>query len=124
MYDIAGERTGGGSPEWLTAQRPAQKHADAVQRLLDAGATILGKTICDEFFYSVAGTNAHYGTPTNVRAPGRLPGAHQPARRQRPQPACAILRSAATPAARSAFPPRNAGPTACGRRSGASIFPA
>ena len=74
MYDIAGERTGGGSPEWLTAQRPAQKHADAVQRLLDAGATILGKTICDEFFYSVAGTNAHYGTPTNVRAPGRLPG--------------------------------------------------
>ena len=74
MYDIAGERTGGGSPEWLTAQRPAQKHADAVQRLLDAGATILGKTICDEFFYSVVGTNAHYGTPTNVRAPGRLPG--------------------------------------------------
>jgi amidase len=74
MYDIAGERTGGGSPEWLTAQRRAQKHANAVQRLLDAGATILGKTICDEFFYSVARTNAHYGTPTNVRAPGRLPG--------------------------------------------------
>jgi amidase len=74
MYDIAGEYTGAGSPEWLAGQRPAQKHAAAVQRLLDAGATILGKTICDEFFYSVAGNNAHYGTPTNVRAPGRLPG--------------------------------------------------
>ena len=42
--------------------------------LLDAGATIVGKTICDEFFYSVSGANAHYGTPVNARAPGRLPG--------------------------------------------------
>ncbi|HEY0568623.1 MAG TPA: amidase family protein, partial [Xanthobacteraceae bacterium] len=74
MYDIAGERTGGGSPDWLAHQRPASKNAGAVQRLLDAGATVIGKTVCDEFFYSVAGTNAHYGTPVNVRAPGRLPG--------------------------------------------------
>jgi amidase len=74
MYDIAGERTGGGSPEWLAAQAPADRHAGAVQRLLDAGATIVGKTVCDEFFYSVSGANAHYGTPTNARAPGRLPG--------------------------------------------------
>ena len=43
-------------------------------KILDAGATILGKAICDEFFYSVAGINAHYGTPPNVRAPGRIPG--------------------------------------------------
>jgi amidase len=74
MYDIAGTRTGGGSPEWLAAQQPATKHAGAVQRLLDAGASIVGKTVCDEFFYSVSGANAHYGTPANVRAPGRLPG--------------------------------------------------
>jgi len=74
MYDIAGERTGGGNPDWLSAQRPATRHAGAVQRLLDAGATVIGKTICDEFFYSVSGANAHYGTPVNVRAPGRLPG--------------------------------------------------
>jgi len=45
-----------------------------VQRLLDAGATIIGKTICDEFFYSISGANAHYGTPENLRAPGRMPG--------------------------------------------------
>ena len=25
-------------------------------------------------FYSVSGANAHYGTPVNARAPGRLPG--------------------------------------------------
>ncbi|HYS47491.1 MAG TPA: amidase [Xanthobacteraceae bacterium] len=74
MYDIAGERTGGGSPDWLAAQAPASTHAAAVAKLLDAGATIIGKTVCDEFFYSVTGANAHYGTPVNLRAPGRLPG--------------------------------------------------
>jgi amidase len=74
MYDIAGERTGGGNPDWLANARPAAAHAAAVEKLLEAGATIIGKTICDEFFYSVAGMNAHYGTPANVRAPGRIPG--------------------------------------------------
>ena len=74
MYDIEGERTGGGNPDWLAAQKPATKNAGAVQRLLDAGASITGKTVCDEFFYSVAGVNAHYGTPPNLRAPGRIPG--------------------------------------------------
>ncbi|HXY89755.1 MAG TPA: amidase [Xanthobacteraceae bacterium] len=74
MYDIAGTRTGGGSPEWLAAQQPAKRHAAAVEKILAAGATITGKTICDEFFYSVTGVNAHYGAPTNIRAPGRVPG--------------------------------------------------
>ncbi len=74
MYDIAGSPTGGGSPDWLAAQKPATKHATAVAKILAAGATITGKTICDEFFYSVSGVNAHYGTPPNLRAPGRVPG--------------------------------------------------
>ncbi|MEW6450838.1 MAG: amidase [Pseudomonadota bacterium] len=74
MYAIAGERVGSGNPDYLTAQKPASAHAPTIQKLLDAGATITGKTICDEFFYSVAGVNAHYGTPANVRAPGRIPG--------------------------------------------------
>ena len=74
MYDIAGCRTGGGNPDWLRAQAPANVTAAAVQRLLEAGATIVGKTVCDEFFFSLAGVNAHYGTPLNPRAPGRLPG--------------------------------------------------
>lgn len=74
MYDIAGTRTGGGSPEWLAEQKPAQRHAAAVEKLLGAGATITGKTICEELFYSMVGVNAHYGMPVNVRAPGRIPG--------------------------------------------------
>ncbi len=74
MYDIAGYRTGNGNPTWLASHPLAVKNAGAVQRLLDAGATVIGKTVCDEFFFSVTGANAHYGTPVNPRAPGRLPG--------------------------------------------------
>jgi len=74
MYDIEGERTGGGSPEWLATHAPAKRHAAAVARLLEAGASVIGKTVCDEFFFSLSGANAHYGTPVNVRAMGRLPG--------------------------------------------------
>jgi amidase len=74
MYDIAGYRTGAGNPEWLASRQPAETHAGVVQRLLDAGATITGKTVCDEFFYSITGANEHYGTPVNPRVPDRLPG--------------------------------------------------
>ena len=35
---------------------------------------MIGKTVCDELFYSFTGANAHYGTPKNIRAPGRMPG--------------------------------------------------
>ncbi|HLH89845.1 MAG TPA: amidase [Xanthobacteraceae bacterium] len=74
LFDIAGTRTGGGNPAWLAAQQPARTHAAAVAKILAAGATITGKAICDEFFFSGTGMNAHYGTPLNIRAPGRIPG--------------------------------------------------
>ena len=74
MYDLAGYSTGAGNPEWLAAHPPAETHSGAVLKLLEAGATITGKTVCDEFFYSITGANSHYGTPVNPRAPGRLPG--------------------------------------------------
>jgi amidase len=74
MYDIEGERTGGGSPEWLASHPPAKRHAAVVARVLAAGADIIGKTVCDEFFFSLTGANAHYGTPINPRALGRVPG--------------------------------------------------
>ncbi|AMN43337.1 amidase [Rhodoplanes sp. Z2-YC6860] len=74
LYAIEGERTGGGNPDWLAQAPVAKQHAAAVQKLLAAGTTIIGKTITDEFFYSVTGINAHYGTPPNLRAPGRIPG--------------------------------------------------
>jgi len=74
LYAIAGEKTGGGNPDWLAQAQTATRHAAAVEKLLAAGASIIGKTITDEFFYSVAGMNAHYGTPSNLRAPGMRPG--------------------------------------------------
>jgi amidase len=74
MYDIAGYTAGCGNPTWLETHEPAGRTAGAVQKILDAGATVVGKTVCDEFFFSVTGANFHYGTPVNPRAPGRLPG--------------------------------------------------
>jgi amidase len=74
MYDIAGTRTGAGSPAWLAVHEAAPRNAAAIEKILAAGATIVGKTICEELLFSVTGINAHYGTPANVRAPGRIPG--------------------------------------------------
>jgi amidase len=74
MYDIAGFPTGAGNPTWLATHGPAKAHAAAVAKILRAGASIIGKTICDELFFSVTGINVHYGAPANLRAPGRIPG--------------------------------------------------
>ena len=74
IYDIAGHKTGFGSPDWLATHAPARRTAPAVEALLEAGADVVGKTQTDELTYSLAGENAHYGTPINVNAPGRIPG--------------------------------------------------
>ena len=74
IYDVAGHRTGFGSPDWLRTHGPAARTASVVQRLLDAGAHLVGKTHTDELTWSLTGENAHYGTPVNVNAPGRIPG--------------------------------------------------
>ena len=74
IFDIAGHRTGFGSPEWFATHPAAARTAPTVQRLLDAGAEMIGKTHTDELTYSLNGENAHYGTPVNVNAAGRIPG--------------------------------------------------
>lgn len=74
MYDIAGHRTGNGHPLWPQTHEPARRTASAVQKLLDAGAEMVGKTHTDELAYSLNGENIHYGTPLNPKAPGRIPG--------------------------------------------------
>jgi amidase len=74
IYDIAGHRTGFGSPDWLRTHPPASTTAPIVQRLVEAGARVVGKTQTDELTFSLTGENAHYGTPVNVNAPGRIPG--------------------------------------------------
>jgi amidase len=42
--------------------------------LLDAGATLIGKTITDEVSLGILGENPFEGTPVNPRAPDRVPG--------------------------------------------------
>lgn len=74
IYDIAGHKTGFGSPDWLATHVPASRTAPVVAALLAAGAGMAGKTQTDELTYSLNGENAHYGTPQNVNAPGRIPG--------------------------------------------------
>ena len=74
LFDVAGLPTGAGSPEWLRTHPRPSRTAPAVQRLLDAGATLLGKTQTDELAWSLNGQNAHYGTPINAAAPERIPG--------------------------------------------------
>ena len=73
-FDIAGHITGAGNPEYAEDQTPALAHADAVVRLLEAGASIVGKTHMDELAYSLMGVNSRYGTPINPAAVDRVPG--------------------------------------------------
>jgi amidase len=68
LFAIKGHKVSIGSPAWYAAASPASETAPAIARLLDAGATLTGITICDEFLYSVLGTNVHYGTPVNIKA--------------------------------------------------------
>lgn len=74
VIDVAGVPTGAGNPSWRAAARPADHDALCVAALRMAGVQIVGKSVTDEFAYSMQGTNAHYGTPANPRWPDRVPG--------------------------------------------------
>jgi len=74
LFDVAGHPTGGGNEDWGKTHPVPERHAWAVQTLLDAGATLIGKTITDEVSLGILGENPFYGTPINPRAPGRVPG--------------------------------------------------
>lgn len=74
LFDVAGHPTGGGNPDWPTGRPVPDRHAWAVQRLLDGGASLIGKTITDEVSLGILGESAFDGTPVNVNAPGRVPG--------------------------------------------------
>jgi amidase len=74
VFDIANVPTGFGSPAWLNTHPIPSKTASFISRLVDAGASLVGKTHTDELTYSILGMNAHYGTPINSAAPDRVPG--------------------------------------------------
>jgi amidase len=74
LFDVAGHGTSAGNPDWLATHAPAKAHSWAVQTLLDAGATLTGKTVTDELAYGLTGRNFHYGAPINPAAPDRITG--------------------------------------------------
>ncbi len=74
LIDVAGVPTGGGNPDWPRHYPTPERHAWVVQRLLDSGASVIGKTVTDEVSLGILGENAHDGTPINPAAPGRVPG--------------------------------------------------
>ena len=74
LFAIDGRKVSNGNPDFYEHATPAHETAPVITGLLEAGATCTGITICDEFFYSVLGSNAHYGQPVNSRAPEHVTG--------------------------------------------------
>lgn len=74
LFALEGFAVGAGNPDWLAGATRETTTAAAPAALLAAGAAVAGIARTDEFAYSLAGTNAHYGTPPNPKAPGRISG--------------------------------------------------
>ena len=72
LFDTAGIRTTAGSAH-LRDHVPTST-ASSVQRLVDAGAIIVGKTNLSEFAWGVTTQNVHYGFAQNPRHPGKIAG--------------------------------------------------
>lgn len=69
--DVAGWETTAACPAYAYV---ATRTAPAVQRLLDAGAILIGTTNLDQFATGLVGTRSPYGTPRNVLDPALVPG--------------------------------------------------
>ncbi|MFT3797808.1 AtzH-like domain-containing protein [Microbacterium sp.] len=74
VFAIKGYRIGAGNPTFLDAARAETTTAPAVSDLMRGGASLRGIARTDEFAYSIAGDNPHYGTPPNGALAGALPG--------------------------------------------------
>jgi aspartyl-tRNA(Asn)/glutamyl-tRNA(Gln) amidotransferase subunit A len=72
LIDTAGIRTTYGSR--IYADHVPARSATVVERVLDAGAAIVGKANLVEFAWGVLGTNPWYGTVQNPVRPGRTTG--------------------------------------------------
>ena len=94
--------------EDLRRPRP-RADGGAVERLLDAGAVLVGKTHLPEFAWSVIGVNPWHGTCHNPAQPGKTTGGSSSGNAAALAAGLCGSRSAPTRAARSAFPPRAAG---------------
>src|SRR5690349_64212 len=61
LFDIAGQVTGYGNPDWARSHGPAAATAPAVLALLQAGADLRGKTKTVELAYGLTGENPWEG---------------------------------------------------------------
>ncbi len=74
LFAVAGHPIGAGVPAFLAEASAATADSAAVAQLRAAGASVTGIARTDQFAYSLAGDNPHYGTPVNPVVPGGLPG--------------------------------------------------
>jgi len=72
--DVAGCVSTNGHPAFAASHPRAGANAPVVDRLLAAGARLVGKAQMDEMAYSLLGANPYFGTPRNPAAPMRHPG--------------------------------------------------
>lgn len=74
VFKILGSTVGNGHPDWLRTHQPDDFTASTIVKLLDAGADLVGKTICDELCFSISGENWNYGSPLNPHDVRRYTG--------------------------------------------------
>jgi amidase len=74
LYDVAGHVSTFGNPDWARTHPPASVTAPCVTMLVEAGASMVGKTRTVELAAGLTGENLWYGTPTNPVCPDRFPG--------------------------------------------------
>ena len=72
LFDTAGIRTTYGSR--IYAEHVPAATAPAVERLVDAGAVVVGKANLHEFAWGITSQNPWYGTVQNPVQPGRTTG--------------------------------------------------
>jgi amidase len=73
LFDVAGSVTGYGNPDWAATHAPAIRDAVVIAQLLQAGASLTGKTKTVELAYGLTGENVWQGTPKNPAAPATHP---------------------------------------------------
>ena len=74
VFKILGSTVGNGHPDWLRTHEADDFTASTISRLLEAGADLVGKTVCDELCFSISGENWNYGSPFNPHDISRYTG--------------------------------------------------
>lgn len=74
IFQVAGYPNGWGQPTRLAEAEPDTETQSVVQKMIDAGIKVEGKSQCEELCFSLTGINQHYGAPVNGAAPDRVTG--------------------------------------------------